>query len=325
MNKIKLLYREDQWSNLQTNFFEPLWNQYFERIPIEDGKSYDKSHMIYADFRRAEPWIYQWKDQGFKVIVDHCWDSYSYDHWHQNTEENLFVLISKNWSWINESLWYASLGYDKYIPKLFADKSFLMLMNLQKCHRDRIYDKLLPILDDAIYSYHGRDITLQGSTDLSKDNTQWQRYINPDWYDATKFSVVVETGIDDLSAIDTRLIHTVAYSEKSYKPIAFKHPTISWASPGMLKYLKNQGFVTFDHVIDESYDNTADAEMRLNKVCKEIYRLNQSVKDEPNYFTDKITKDKLDHNWNLFYNKKLVTQKFKEELVDPILEFYERS
>jgi hypothetical protein len=311
MSKIKLLYNPEYWSNLTAFFLEPIWDQYFIRTPIDSNTVYNsKSDLIFADFLTADKWITSWKEQGFRVVVDHTWDTWIKDKW--ASEDNQLVIRNYNWSWYNESLWYQALGYQNNIPMPYNNKTFLMLMNLPKKHRDMIYEKLRPILNEAIYSYHGRGISLQGSTDIDSGDPTWQRYINPDWYNATKFSVVVESNIDTIP---------IGHSEKSYKPMAFRHPTISWASPGLLKYLKNQGFETFDHCIDESYDRITDPNLRLSKVCAVITDTMTTLKTDPNYFQDTQTQNKLDHNYNLFYNTDMIQKRFKTEIIDNILEF----
>jgi hypothetical protein len=310
--KIKILYNPDLWSNLTTNFLWPIWNQYFECISIDATKTYDpKTHLVYSDFYTANSWIQPWRDRGFRVIVDHVWDSWIQDHW--VSEKDLLVLRSDNFIWFNESLWYLFLGYDKIIFNPIAGKSFLMLINKPHIHRDHIQNKLKPILSDAIWSYHGRGIGLQNGDDISTIDPQWQRYVNPGWYNNTKFSVVVETTTDKA--------HT-SPSEKTYKTLAFRHPAIVWGAPGMLEFLHSQGFATFDHIIDESYDKILDYDLRLNKISAEIIRLSQQGLD---YFTDTVTKEKLEHNYNLFYSKELVLAKFKQEMIDPMVEFYESS
>ena len=311
MNKIKLLYNTNYWSNLNTFFLEKIWDEYFIRTPIDNNTVYNpKSDLIFADFLTADKWIAPWKERGFRIIVDHTWDTWIKDKW--KSGDNLLVLRNYNWSWYNESLWYQALGYQNNIPQPYNNKSFLMLMNLRQPHRDMIYNVLKPILNDAIYSYHGQGVSLQGSTDIDSADSTWQRYINPDWYNATKFSVVVESNIDT---------DPVGHSEKSYKPIAFKHPTISWASPGILKYLKNQGFETFDHCIDESYDDVSNPTLRLGKVCSVINDTMSILKTDPEYFRDPLTLNKLDHNYNLFYNTDMILKRFKTEIIDSILEF----
>lgn len=309
--KQKLLYNADYWTNLTTVFLEPIWDQYFERIAIKPGQHYDPStHVIFADYRTADKWIQPWREQGFRVILDHTWDTWVIDKW--KSEPGMLVIRNDNWSWYNESLWYKSLQYDKYIPRKYNKKTFLMLMNLRKPHRDAIYNKITPMLEDAIYSYQGQGQPIVGASDIDRQEPLWQRYIDPDWYDATKFSVVVESSITHSS---------ISHSEKSYKPMAFKHPTISWGSPGLLQYLRSQGFATFDNCIDETYDTIDNDSQRLDSVINSIRTVLDCIKTDRNYFSDIETQSRLEHNFNLFYNTKLVNQRFKTEIIDQMLEF----
>ena len=43
------------------------------------------------------------------------------------------------------------------------------------------------------------------------------------------------------------------------------------AAPGNLAYLKSYGFKTFDSVIDESYDNIQDNDLRIEAVVKQLH------------------------------------------------------
>ena len=65
----------------------------------------------------------------------------------------------------------------------------------------------------------------------------------------------------------------VFISEKTYRPIAMKHPFILMAYPGTLKRLRERGYKTFSPFIDESYDDIIDGEQRLEAIFKEISRL----------------------------------------------------
>ena len=64
------------------------------------------------------------------------------------------------------------------------------------------------------------------------------------------------------------------FSEKTFKPIAFKHPFILVARQNSLKLLRDSGYKTFDGIFNESYDSIEDDVERLNAIESEIARLN---------------------------------------------------
>jgi hypothetical protein len=172
-------------------------------------------------------------------------------------------------------------------------------------------------LSDNIYSYVGYGIPLQNAQDCKYNNTTWQRYIDPNWYTDTRFSVVAESTIrpeyvplinDDINV-----------SEKTLKPCAFKHPSIVWGQAGTLAWQKRQGFETFEHCIDESYDTIDDKDLRFEKLIEQI----ELCIVDKTIFTDPLTEQKLEHNYNHFYNEEVVMKLFKEQMVDPLLEFIE--
>jgi len=59
-------------------------------------------------------------------------------------------------------------------------------------------------------------------------------------------------------------------TEKIFKPIVNKQPFMLLASSGNLAYLKSYGFKTFDSIIDESYDNISDNDLRTDAVVKQL-------------------------------------------------------
>jgi len=325
--KIKLLYDPIYSNNINRIFLEALWDQYFVREPIDTSKTYNPTEcLIYSDFSTADQWIQPWQEKGFKTIVDHLWDSWICDKW-ETTDQQL-VLRSTKWFWHNECFCFRHLGYQNLKRTSIDDKTFLLLMNQLRRHRKELYQRIKPILDtDAIYSFRGLDIPLQNAQDsFDLTTTAGDRYTDIDWYNRTKFSVVVETGTNEFEFSSHRrgepwIIHT----EKSYKPFAFRHPSLTWGPAGILAFLRAQGFETFNHVIDESYDTIKGHALRLDKVVETINDLNNTVKNDKQYFNDPMTIEKLEHNYNLFYNIDLALEYFKKEIVDPIYEFASKA
>ena len=182
-----------------------------------------------------------------------------------------------------------------------------MLINYQRQHRDQIWDKIQPHLDNALYSYQDRGVTIEG--DIAREEGEWQRYLNKDWYDRTAFSLVVESGIEQ-----------GVHSEKVLKPLAFRQPFVVWGLQGYLKWLRTWGFETFNNCIDESYDLEEDNEKRLEMVVKEVDRL---IELDPDHFNDETTQQTLDNNYKRFYNIEWATKQF-EKYFDKIKQYSSR-
>ena len=62
-------------------------------------------------------------------------------------------------------------------------------------------------------------------------------------------------------------------SEKVFKPIAHHHPFIMIGVPGLLKYLRELGFKTFEPYINEQYDLEYSYHKRFFLILNEIKRL----------------------------------------------------
>lgn len=313
-DKIKLLYHPEKWSNLHTAFLESLWDQHFDRVPIDNNKQYDPQTHVVLTHVIDTKWTQEWINKGFKVIIDNTWESHSALTIPESSQVK--HLVHYTWHRTLEPLWNESLGYTSYVKNNNCTNTFLMLMNLRKPHRSAIYEKLTPLLGDAIYSYNGIGVGLQNASDINVACNEWQRYVDYEWFNKTAFSVVVETHVN---LNETNNLPWI--SEKGYKPIAFEHPFVAWAPVGYLKMLKSQGFMTFDHLIDESYDNEIDNNMRLNKVCKIIEDLTSQVKKQPLYFSDSETVRRLVHNRKLFYNSNIIAKDFEENIINKIKGF----
>ena len=91
-------------------------------------------------------------------------------------------------------------------------------------------------------------------------------------------------------------------TEKIFKPIVSKQPFMLLAAPGNLAYLKSYGFKTFDSVIDESYDNIQDNDLRTEAVISQLHRYCNLTPDEK---TDVIKQLEpiIQHNFDHFYGE----------------------
>ena len=295
--KLKLLLFPDQWSNAKAHFLEPLYSEYFELVPIDSTATYDPSKCIVYSHCLDTNWTIPWRDCGFKVVIDNLWEETQ-----KNLPNDVYIIKANRWFFrANESLWYTALGYNQYQRNPVITKTFLMLMNVRRDHRDQIWQQI--DLTNSIHSYHGRGIKLN-YTDKDTAAADWQRAFNPDWYNITNFSMVVESTV-----IPEQLWH----SEKTWKPIAFYHPFILWGPPGYIQDLREQGFASFDHIIDESYDKELDHAKRLAMIIDQVNRL-KTIR-----LTDAETVKRTMHNHNLFFNTEWSKSQFYKNLFCPIL------
>jgi hypothetical protein len=93
------------------------------------------------------------------------------------------------------------------------------------------------------------------------DNTWGDAIVNPQAYLDTCFSLVSETIFDYPYTFRT---------EKIWKPMIMCHPFVVAANAGYYRDLKNAGFRTFGHLIDESFDMIDNAQDRADAVVATV-------------------------------------------------------
>jgi hypothetical protein len=93
---------------------------------------------------------------------------------------------------------------------------------------------------------------------------------NSTWGDA----VVHETAYrDTYFSLVTETVFNYPYSfrtEKIWKPIAVGHPWIAVANAGFYRDLRNMGFRTFSHLIDESFDSIDSNQTRIERIAETV-------------------------------------------------------
>jgi hypothetical protein len=93
-------------------------------------------------------------------------------------------------------------------------------------------------------------------------NTWGEVYLQAEPYRDTYFSVVTETVFGES-------VHSFR-TEKIVKPLAMGHPWIAVANAGYYRDLRNLGFQTFSHVIDESFDQIDSPQDRAERIIAVI-------------------------------------------------------
>jgi len=92
----------------------------------------------------------------------------------------------------------------------------------------------------------------------------------------------------------------VFLTEKTFKPIKHGQPFVIVGPPGSLQALRDLGYRTFDHAIDNSYDQEKDATLRWLKLLSTIQQIN--ARDPDAWFASCL--DDILHNQQLFLSSK---------------------
>jgi hypothetical protein len=127
---------------------------------------------------------------------------------------------------------------------------------------------------------------------------EYEMMLNPamdHYYVDTYFSVVTETTHN--RELEGRFI-----TEKTFKPIALRHPFVMIGPSHMLEALRELGYRTFNGIIDESYDQEPNEVKRIEMAVNEIERLSNLSGDElQNFITQ--ARDICFHNYVNFRNR----------------------
>lgn len=122
------------------------------------------------------------------------------------------------------------------------------------------------------------------------------------FYADTYFSVVSETNFYE------RTDPGQFVSEKTFKPIAEKHPFILISRPGCLQKLKSLGYKTFSPFINEDYDLETNDSKRMRMIVDEVIRLSNLNTDGLTHFLSNV-KEICEYNYNILLNKTEFTTK----------------
>ena len=279
----------------------------FNVIFYDPSTTYDKRDVFLFKANLEYETNYQLSQQliheGFKVVYEQLHDSNK----KMDYPVGSVMLRHVDWFWANEYYINLMLGYTEYVPnRTYKYKSLMAAFNKRPV-RDKIFELFSDELPNMIYGYNKNP-----SLPFDNENfNMWDRYLNPYWYDNTCFTTVIETRLNDICTDEFLFI-----TEKSYKPFAFRHPFISISQPGTISHLKDNGFVTYDNLFDETYLNFVNLRERIDSVYTQVKQFVITPYDN-------LTLEKIDYNYNLFYNKQRVDKIVNEAIINPIMEYAE--
>lgn len=135
--------------------------------------------------------------------------------------------------------------------------------------------------------------------------------------------LMAEPYIDTYFSLVTETVFTYPYSfrtEKIWKPIAMCHPWIAVANFGFYKDIKNLGFKTFDSIIDESFDQIADNQQRIEHIRDLVEELCSSDQKLKNFLQDSrpICEHNQKHLW-------VMRHKVRQEFLDRFRQFLQTN
>ena len=133
--------------------------------------------------------------------------------------------------------------------------------------------------------------------DILQDDLQ---YFENSYYSLVTETIYFKERIDPIDQ-ESPYCHALTFTEKTFRPIALRHPFIIVGIYGFLKGLKELGYKTFAPYINEEYDNETNDVKRMAMIIDEVKRLNSFTDEQWLNWQEKI-KPIVDHNYQLFFN-----------------------
>lgn len=199
-------------------------------------------------------------------------------------------------------------------PYQVKPRLFDALLGVKKPHRDFIYSAVNEnnLNDQFIMTYGG---TWKDDEFYAKDYFEWEPGCTPlnkiigtadavDYcgvytglsrviplrvFNDTAYSVIAETDHDNTLSF---------FSEKTAKPMIARRLFIAFTGYKFLHNLREQGFLTFCDIVDESYDNEINDHKRYTMAFEQVKRLCEMDQQ----YVYETLKPVLEHNYNHIMN-----------------------
>lgn len=220
---------------------------------------------------------------------------------------------------------YYALNYNKSIVKQYKHDfiSFNRIINNDRSYRIYFISLLkeLELIEKGLVSFNVTDNLFDDWQDETADpnsklSANARQHIEHHLIDISKLvidrpelpgsaSADIPRGNDAFWHIVTETVFyydKLHLTEKIFKPIASKQPFMLLAAPGNLAYLKNYGFKTFDSVIDESYDNIQDNDLRIEAVVSQLHWYCNLTPGEKTDIIQQL-EPIIDYNFHHFYGE----------------------
>ena len=238
--------------------------------------------------------------------------------------------------WFCQTIWFYKEKYPDFLDSKLnnnnAELKFDILLGCQRAHRDFIYNWLKNynrIQDNYVrYIQHiNQDLRNNSNFDIETEGVEFIQdhklthsidqvmyygerlslsvIVPYSIYNQTNYSLVAETNFSN---------HYNFYTEKIVKPILAGRLFVVIAGQNYLKNLRSLGFLTFQDIINESYDSIKDNKARWDAALKQLDWL---CFQDANYIKEKI-KPIVEHNKKLLLSNDWYdnfSQQFTQELL----------
>ena len=201
------------------------------------------------------------------------------------------------------------------------EKLFTCFNRVPRSHRAKLLAKMFEykLVDQAYYSFEGSFSStklpiwatehfilrryknlLPLRLDINEDTDNPSKFNDQDlqYHLNSYFSLVTETGFYFTSLAQS----SIFISEKTFRPICYKHPFIIVSRPGTLSALRDAGYKTFSPWINEEYDNIINDDDRLLAIVKEVNILAKFTDADWLVWQEKV-KPIVEHNYRVFRDK----------------------
>lgn len=209
---------------------------------------------------------------------------------HNQPRPHQFTVLSRTHKW-----WRATVMTDLWQSGILKNSQFSYRMDVD-CN-DNPLDNPIEIdqLDNIRQSI---DTFLQNSPytcdDFDVDKQNDHHLIVSKHYTDSYCSVILETHFDADGSGGAFL------TEKTFRAIKHGHPFVIAGCAGSLATLRNLGYRTFDHAIDNSYDNVVDNTQRWIRCRSAIAKIHQQ--DMSAWFES--CRIDIEHNQQVFLSSK---------------------
>lgn len=260
-----------------------------------DGIANATGSVIAIDCCKEEPWSLvtnaaRWpKNRHYIVFAGFCARS-EQPTFDSNTitvlywPDPLIDLMKVNLN-LSQPFFYQNKKYDFAYPK---PSLFTHVSGTPRYHRQKILEMISPKLakNSFVFRYagvdHGMDVCaydlmnrvvpVEGIFDFfaglpiktDHPHRMHARAMSMDTYNLSYFSLNLETY--DLPMF-------VFVTEKTGRSLLSGQPFVVYSSPGHLEHLRSMGFLTYNTLWDESYDNITDNQGRMSAVADLVVRL----------------------------------------------------